>query len=101
MCIRDRVVSHPMPMLEDDFIISIYENQILRLRSLTEDYEWMTFFENDFSILDASSYAEKYGSSLPANSKEHLQIVQNKLKVASAENSVAETKTRDLAKSVS
>ncbi|GIT62648.1 MAG: hypothetical protein Ct9H300mP21_01940 [Pseudomonadota bacterium] len=30
--------------------------KILRLRSLTEDYEWMTFFENDFSILDASSY---------------------------------------------
>jgi hypothetical protein len=37
-----------MPMLEDDFIISIYENQILRLRSLTEDYEWMTFFEKRF-----------------------------------------------------
>jgi len=96
-----QVVSHPMPMLEDDFIISIYENQILRLRSLTEDYEWMTFFEKDFSILDASSYAEKSGSSLPAKSQEHLQLVQNKLKVASAENSVTETKTRDLAKSVS
>ena len=43
-----QIVSHPMPMLEDDFIISIYENQILRLRSLSEDYEWMTFFEKDF-----------------------------------------------------
>ncbi len=96
-----QVVSHPMPMLEDDFIISIYENHILRLRSLTEDYEWMTFFEKDFSILDASSYAEKSGSSSPAKSQEHLQLVQNKLKVASAENSVTETKTRDLAKSVS
>jgi hypothetical protein len=61
----------------------------------------MTFFEKDFSILDASSYTEKYESSLPANSQEHLQLVQNKLKVASAENSVAETKTRDLVKSVS
>ena len=88
-CINEfQVVSHPMPMLEDDFIISIYENQILRLRSLTEDYEWMTFFENDFSILDASSYAEKSESSLPAKSQEHLQLVQNKSKVASAENSV-------------
>ena len=61
----------------------------------------VTFFEKDFSILDASSYAEKSGSSLPAKSQEHLQLVQNKLKVASAENSVTETKTRDLAKSVS
>ena len=43
-----QVVSHPMPMLEDDFIISIYENHVLRLRSLTEDYEWMTFFEKYF-----------------------------------------------------
>ena len=96
-----QVVSHPMTMLEDDFIISIYENQILRLRSRTEDYEWMTFFENDFSILDASSYTEKSGSSLQAKSQEHLQLVQNKSKVHSAENSVTETKTRDLAKSVS
>jgi len=38
----------------------------------------MTFFEKDFSILDASSYAEKSGSSLPAKSQEHLQLVQNK-----------------------
>jgi len=83
------------------FLDTIYENQIVRLRSLTEDYEWMTFFEKDFSILDASSYTEKSGSSLPAKSQEHLQLVQNKLKVASAENSVTETKTKDLAKSVS
>jgi len=96
-----QVVSHPMPMLEDDFIISIYGNHILRLRSLTEDYDWMTFFEKDFSILDTSSYAEKSGSSIPAKSQEPLQLVQNKLKVASAENSITETKTRDLAKSVS
>jgi hypothetical protein len=96
-----QVVSHPMPMLEDDFIISIYGNHILRLRSLTEDYDWMTFFEKDFSILDTSSYAEKSESSIPAKSQEPLQLVQNKLKVASVENSITETKTRDLAKSVS
>ena len=82
MCIRDR-------------------NHILRLRSLTEDYDWMTFFEKDFSILDTSSYSEKSESSIPAKSQEPLQLVQNKLKVASAENSITETKTRDLAKSVS
>ena len=96
-----RVVSHPMPILEDDFIISIYENQILRLRSLTEDYEWMTFFEKDFSILDAPSYVEKSVSSLPEKSQEHLQLVQTKVKVVSEEGPFPQTKTRDLAKSVS
>jgi len=96
-----QVVSHPMPILEDDFIISIYENQILRLRSLTEDYEWMTFFEKDYSSIDAPFYSEKSASSLPAKSQDHLQLVQNKGKVVSEEATFPQTKTRDLAKSVS
>ena len=96
-----RVVSHPMPILEDDFIISIYENQILRLRSLTEDYEWMTFFEKDFSILDAPSYVEKSSSSLPTKSQEHLQLVQNKARVVSEEGPFPQTKPINLAKAVS
>ncbi len=94
-----QVVSHPMPMLEDDFIISIYENHVLRLRSLTEDYEWMTFFEKDFSFIDIPASAEK--SLLPptAKSQEHLQLVQNKLKTSATDNPAPQTKTRDLAKS--
>ena len=96
-----QVVSHPMPILEDDFIISIYENQILRLRSLTEDYEWMTFFEKDFSKLGIPSYLEKSASSLPEKSQEYLQLVQNNAKVDLEEELIPLTKTRDLAKSVS
>ena len=94
-----QVVSHPMPMLEDDFIISIYENQILRLRSLTEDYEWMTFFEKDFSVLETTSYLEKSTSSQSMKSQEHLQLVQNKTKVSATETSVPQAKTKDLVKS--
>ena len=94
-----QVVSHPMPMLEDDFIISIYENQILRLRSLTEDYEWMTFFEKDFSVLETTSYFEKSTSSQSMKSQEHLQLVQNKTKVSAAETSVPQAKTKDIVKS--
>ena len=94
-----QVVSHPMPMLEDDFIISIYENHVLRLRSLTEDYEWMTFFEKDFSFIDIPSYAETTTSSQSVKSQEHLQLVQNKLKVSIEENSPPHIKSRDLAKS--
>ena len=45
-----QVVSHPMPMLEDDFIISIYENQILCLRSPTENYECMIFFKKILAL---------------------------------------------------
>ena len=88
-----------MPMLEDDFIISIYENQILRLRSLTEDYEWMTFFEKDFSVLETTTYLEKSTSSQSMKSQEHLQLVQNKTKVSAAETSVPQAKTKDLVKS--
>ena len=88
-----------MPMLEDDFIISIYENQILRLRSLTEDYEWMTFFEKDFSVLETTSYFEKSTSSQSMKSQEHLQLVQNKTKDSAAETSVPQAKTKDLVKS--
>jgi hypothetical protein len=94
-----QVVSHPMPMLEDDFIISIYENHVLRLRSLTEDYEWMTFFEKDFSFINIPSYADKAATSQSLKSQEHLQLVQNKLKDSTAENSAPQTKSRDLAKS--
>ena len=94
-----QVVSHPMPMLEDDFIISIYENHVLRLRSLTEDYEWMTFFEKDFSFINIPSYAEKADSSQSLKTQEHLQLVQNKLKTSTAENPAPQTKSRDLAKS--
>jgi len=94
-----QVVSHPMPMLEDDFIISIYENHVLRLRSLTEDYEWMTFFEKDFSFIDIPSSAETTLSSQSLKSQEHLQLVQNKLKASISEDSIPHIKSRDLAKS--
>ena len=82
-------------------IISIYENQVLRLRSLTEDYEWMTFFEKDFSFINITSNAEKSVSSQPSKSQEHLQLVQKKLKTSTEENPVPQGKTRDLVKSVS
>ncbi len=101
-CLEEfQVVSHQMPMLEDDFIISIYENQVLRLRSLTEDYEWMTFFEKDFSFIDVPSSAEKDHSSQNPKSQEHLQLVQNKLKTSRTENISQQTKPKDLAKSQS
>ena len=94
-----QVVSHPMPMLEDDFIISIYENQVLRLRSLTEDYEWMTFFEKDFSFIDIPSNTDKTTSPQSLKSQEHLQLVQGKLKGSIAEAPVTNLKSGDLAKS--
>ena len=94
-----QVVSHQMPMLEDDFIVSIYENQVLRLRSLTEDYEWMTFFEKDFSFINIPSNAEKSASSQPSKSQEHLQLVQKKLKTSTEENPFQQGKSRDLVKS--
>ena len=94
-----QVVSHPMPMLEDDFIISIYENHVLRLRSLTEDYEWMTFFEKDFSFIKVPAYSENKSASQTTKSQEHLQLVQNTIKTSVTENSAPQTKTRDLAKS--
>ena len=94
-----QVVSHPMPMLEDDFIISIYENHVLRMRSLTEDYEWMTFFEKDFSFIKVPAYSENKSASQTTKSQEHLQLVQNTIKTSVTENSAPQTKTRDLAKS--
>ena len=94
-----QVVSHQMPMLEDDFIISIYENQVLRLRSLTEDYEWMTFFEKDFSFINFQSSTEKDLSSQNPKSQEHLQLVQNKLKTSRTENISQQAKAKDIVKS--
>ena len=88
-----------MPMLEDDFIISIYENQILRLRSLTEDYEWMTFFEKDFSILEITSHFKNPTSSLSMKSQEPLQLVKNKTKASATETSVPQAKTKESVKS--
>ena len=88
-----------MPVLEDDFIISIYENQILRLRSMTEDYECMTFFEKDFSVLETTTYFEKSTSSQSMKSHEQLQFVQNKTKISAIETSVPQAKTKDLVKS--
>ena len=88
-----------MPMLEDDFIVSIYENQVLRLRSLTEDYEWMTFFEKDFSFINIPSNADKPASFQSSKSQEHLQLVQKKLKTSTEENPLPQGKSRDLVKS--
>ncbi|MBC8260127.1 MAG: hypothetical protein H8E38_14020 [SAR324 cluster bacterium] len=94
-----QVVSHPMPMLEDDFIISIYENQILRLRSLNEDYEWMTFFEKDFSFIETTSSTIASEPTPATKVQEHLQLVPNNSKSATADIPTLQTKTRDLAKS--
>ena len=80
-------------------IISIYENQVLRLRSLTEDYEWMTFFEKDFSFINFQSSTEKDLSSQDPKSQEHLQLVQNKLKTSRTENISQQAKAKDIVKS--
>jgi len=92
-----QVVSHPMPILEDDYIISIYDNQILRLRSLNEDYEWMTFFEKEFSFINSNSKLEKNSSIKSAKPQDHLQLVQNKNH--NSENLTSATNSKDLAKS--
>jgi len=92
-----QVVSHPMPILEDDYIISIYENQILRLRSLNEDYEWMTFFEKEFSYINSNSKLEKNPSIKSTKSQDHLQLVKNKNH--NSENLISATNSVDLAKS--
>ncbi len=99
-CSEDfQVVSNPMPILEDDYIISIYENQVLRLRSLNEDYEWMTFLENEFSIINSNSTIEKKTSIKSPKSQDHLQLVKNKNKNSNPENSHPTSTGIDIAKS--
>jgi len=94
-----QVVSHPMPILEDDYIISIYKNHVLRLRSLNEDYEWMTFFEKDFSYINNNSNLEKQSSIRSTKPQDHLQLVKNRNKTSNTENSISTAKAFDIAKS--
>ena len=91
-----QVVSHPMPILEDDYIISIYENQVIRLRSLNEDYEWMTFFEKEFSYINSNSKFEEINTTKTLKSQDHLQLVKNKNPTDNPTNKV---NPKDLAKS--
>ena len=93
-----QVVSHQMPLLEDDFIISIYENHVIRLRSLTEDYEWMTFFEKDFSFINSNYQIQENDIEQISKSQEHLHLVQNKLKIPTQEDPSPITKSKELAK---
>tara|TARA_B100000676_G_C18074517_1_gene846686 strand:- start:2238 stop:3425 length:1188 start_codon:yes stop_codon:yes gene_type:complete len=93
-----QVVSHPMPILEDDYIISIYENQVIRLRSLNEDYEWMTFFEKEFSFINNASSIETNNPAKSNKSQDHLQLVKNKK--STTENITNNTNSKDFAKSV-
>ena len=94
-----QVVSHPMPILEDDYIISIYENQVIRLRSLNEDYEWMTFFEKEFSFTKITSKSEENNSLKSSKQQEHLQLVKNKNKNSNPENLNSKVTITDVVKS--